>query len=182
MRTGGLVFALVVALAAAWPAHGAERVAGEYEIKAAFLYSVAQYIEWPADAVAEPGDAFVIGVLGDDPFGDALDDIARDRTIQGKRIVVRRFATVEEYTPCHVLFVARSALEDLPALLKRLEGSHVLLAGDTEGLVQRGIVLNFFIEKSKVRFEINVDAATRMALKISSKLLRLAKIVSNEEA
>jgi phage-related holin len=69
----------------------------------------------------------------------------------------------------------------LPALLERIKGSHVLLAGDTEGLAQRGIVINFYIEKSKVRFEINVDTATRMGLKISSKLLRLAKIVSDQD-
>jgi len=180
LRAGGVALVVLAASAWVWPAQAAERVAGEYEIKAAFLYNFAQYIEWPSNGVADAGDTFVIGILGEDPFGDAFDNIARDKTIQGKRIVVRRFATVEDYTPCHILFVAPSAVDNVPALLERIEGSHVLLAGDTEGLAQRGIVINFFIEKSKVRFEINVDAATRMGLKISSKLLRLAKIVSDK--
>jgi hypothetical protein len=177
---GCLAIGLGLGLAAAPSASAAERVAGEYEIKAAFLYNFARYVEWPQDAVPNADGAFVIGILGEDPFGNTLDRIARDKTVEGKRIVVRRFATVQEVTPCHILFVASSAARQLPALLKRVEGWHVLLIGDTQGLAQEGVAINFCIEKSKVRFEINLDAAVRMGLKISSKLLRLAKIVTDK--
>lgn len=181
VRVGGAALIVLAALVCARVAPAAERVAGEYEIKAAFLYNFAQYIEWPTDGVPDSDGAFIIGILGENPFGDAFDVIARNKTIHGKRIVVRRFATVEDYTPCHILFVSASAVDKLPALLERVKGSHVLLAGDSEGLAEQGVVINFFIEKSKVRFEINVDAATRMELKISSKLLRLAKIISDKD-
>jgi hypothetical protein len=180
VRTGCFVLVIVVGIAATLPAQAVERVAGEYEIKAAFLYNFAQYIEWPKDAVPGAEDSFIIGILGQDPFGSALDDIARDKTIQGKRIVLRRFATVEDYTPCHILFIASSAVSEMPAVRRRVQDTHVLLAADTEGLAQRGVVINFFVESSKVRFEINTTAAERAGIKISSKLLRLARIVTDK--
>ena len=157
----------------------AQPAAGEYEVKAAFLYNFARYIEWPEEAVPDAEDTFVIGVLGEDPFGPILDRIAKSKTVDGRKIAVRRFATVEDYTPCHILFVSSSETDRLATVLARLAESHVLVVGDTPGSARQGVIINFVIEQSKVRLEINPGAAERAGLKISSKLLRLATIVGD---
>ncbi|MBN1916810.1 MAG: YfiR family protein [Verrucomicrobia bacterium] len=157
-----------------------ESAAREYEVKAAFLYNFATFVDWPEDAVPDAGDTFIIGVLGKDPFGPELDSIAASRTVRGKRIVVRRFATLDGYTPCHILFVAASEREHLPVVLKRLAGAAVLIVGDTGGFAEAGGMVNLVLEERKVRFEINQAAAERAGLRISSKLLRLARLVQGE--
>ena len=173
---------LTVALAAAIPAvaAGTGAASREYEVKAAFLYSFATFVEWPEDAVPESGGTFIIGVLGTDPFGPLLDKIAASKTVRGKPIAVRRFATIDDYTPCHVLFVARSERERLPAIVERLRGAAVLVVGDGAGFAEAGATVNLVIEKNKVRFEINQAAAERAGLKVSSKLLRLARHVKDK--
>jgi len=175
-----LASAVLAALAVSTLAPAAEPAPTEYEIKAAFIYNFAKYVEWPEDTGPDSGGVFIIGVLGDDPFGVLLDQIARSKTIGDKPIVIRRFEHFEDYTPCHILFVAASEQDRLPAVLEMLADSPVLLIGDTEGFAHRGVAVNFVIERSKVRFEINPEAAARAGLKISSKLLRLATIITED--
>lgn len=156
----------------------------EYEIKAAYLYNFGLYIEWPKNAF--PGDdKFVIGVLGPNPFGGSLDAIAAKKTIQGKKIVVRKFASIKDYQPCHILFISgeadaqadeKTAEERAKAALEKTKGSPVLLVADTMGLAQKGVMMNFVIEENKINIEVNLDAAKRAGLKISSKLLGLSII------
>jgi len=170
-------FALLAVLAGPARTWAAESVAGEYEIKAAFLYNFARFAEWPPTAVPDSPDVFVIGVLGTDPFGDILDEIAATRTVGDKRIVVRRFATLDEYTPCHILFVAASERARMAAVIEKLRDAPVLLVADTAGFAQAGGTVDLVVEENKVRFEVNPVAAERAGVKISSKLLRLARIV-----
>jgi hypothetical protein len=174
-----IAFLLVASTAAPADASGLAR---EYELKAAFLCNFTAFVEWPENAVPDADGAFVIGVLGDDPFGVVLDEIAAVKTAHGMPTIVRRFASLDDYTPCHVLFVAASERQHLHTIIERLGDSPTLLVGDTEGFAQAGGMVNLVIEKKKVRFEINPAAAARAGLKISSKLLRLAKIVSEEAA
>ena len=148
----------------------------EYELKAAFLYNFARYVKWPKDRAARK-HSLVLGVLGRDPFGPHLDVLEKDRTIKGKKIVVRRFRTMTDYVACQILFVSSSEARRLEAALEQVKGSHVLVVSDTPGFAQRGVTINFIVERRKVGFEVNVDAAKREGLKISSKLLRLAEIV-----
>jgi len=175
-----LAAAVLAALSVSSLAPAAEPAPTEYEIKVAFIYNFAKYVEWPEETALDSGGVFIIGVLGDDPFGALLDRIAHNRTIGDKPIVIRRFERFEDYTPCHILFVAASEQERLPAIVEALADSPVLLIGDTEGFARRGVAVNFFIEESKVRFEVNPEAAARAGLKISSKLLRLATIITEE--
>ncbi len=153
---------------------------GEYEIKAAFLYNFARYVEWPDDAVKEPRDAFVVSILGEDPFGGVLDRIAERKTVQDKRIVVRRLKSMADYTPCHLLFIASSEEARLAEVADRLKAAPVLTVGDGAGWARRGTVMSFTMEERKVRFEANLEAAKRTGLKISSQLLRLARIVKDD--
>lgn len=163
----------------------AEEIDREYELKAAYLYNFGRYVEWPKNAIPGNDDTFVIGVIGRDPFGRILDGIAEAKTIQDKKIVIRRFASAKDYQPCHILFVAAGAddgadektVEDrMNAVTTKTKGTPVLLVGDTTGLAQKGALINFFIDDNKIKLEINPSAATRAGVKISSKLLGLSVV------
>ncbi|MGO9111783.1 MAG: YfiR family protein [Thermoguttaceae bacterium] len=150
----------------------------EYTIKGAFLYNFGRYVQWPGTAFADDHAPFVIGVLGTDPFGAVLDEIANSVKVDGRTVVAKRFATLAEYSPCHILFIAAAADAKVKTeVLAKLQNKGVLLVGEEAGLVQQGAVVNFYIENNKVRFEINVETAKQQQLKVSSKLLSLAKIV-----
>jgi len=154
----------------------------EYAIKAAFLYHFGNYVQWPPEDCPTDKDRFVIGVIGDDPFGPALDAIAEAKAIQGRKVLVRRFASVQACTHCHIVFVARSATATLTDLPEPPWGTHALVVSDVPGMASRGAVVSFFTLANKVRFEVNPAAAKRAGLKISSKLLRLARIVQDERS
>lgn len=152
----------------------------EYAIKAAFLYHFTRYVQWPS-AAGSADDVFVVGVLGDDPFGEHLAEITKKKTADDRKIAVRRFKELDEYTPCHILFVSASEADQLEATLAKLRGAYALIVGDTGGYARRGVMVNFYLEQNKVRIEVNRGAAEREGLKISSKLLRLARIVQGRE-
>ncbi len=150
----------------------------EYAIKAAYLYQFCRYVEWPSQSFADAAAPLVIGVLGMDPFGAILDEIARTKRIENRPIAIRRFASAANYEFCHILFVASSAgPEQTAAVVKKTRGTPVLLVGEEPGFAEHGGTGNFFQEDNRICFEINVEAAKRNRLKISSKLLSLAKII-----
>jgi hypothetical protein len=159
------------------PAEAQAPAVGEYEVKAAFLYSFAKFIEWPPEAAPENQDVFVISILGEDPFGAALDQLLRDRTVGQRKVVVRRVPGGQEVGPSQIVFISDSESSRLPVLLKRFQGAPVLTVGEAEGFAERGGVVRLRTEKKRVRLEINVAAAERAHLKISSELLKLARIV-----
>lgn len=151
--------------------------APEYQVKAAFLYNFAKFVDWPAAAFASENSPFVIGVLGDDPFGSVLDKTVDNKSVHERKIVVRRYKKVDEAKACHILFISRSEKKQVAKDLERLDKSSTLTVGDMEQFLQQGGMVNFIIEDKKVRLEINPDAAERANLKISSKLLQVAHIV-----
>jgi YfiR/HmsC-like len=147
----------------------------EYPLKAAFLFNFVKFVEWPADAFAGERSPLAICVYGTDPFGDTLDNVVRGETVGERGLIVQRPDALEDLRDCHVLFVSRSERSRLPEVLSRVQGAPVLTVGDTDGFLKAGGVINFVLEENKVRFQINPEAAERSQLKISSKLLRLAK-------
>lgn len=149
----------------------------EYRVKAAFLFNFAKFVEWPRDAFADPGSPIVISVLGNDPFGDVLAETVRDKTINGRKIIVLRTDEVEQVKTGHIVFISRSEEGNLGTILARLERSHALTVSEVDRFVHRGGSINLVTEKDKVRFEINVAPAERAGLRISSKLLNLATFV-----
>jgi hypothetical protein len=148
----------------------------EYEIKAAMLYNFAKFVEWPPAARTDAQAPIVVGVLGQDPFGAVLDDTMRDKSVYGRSILVRRFRTLADLDPCHVLFISRSERKRVPEILRSLQKSSVLTVSDAERFAGLGGIIGFTLRGNRIRFEINNDAARRAGLKISSKLLRLAKV------
>ena len=158
-----------------------ESINREYPLKALFLYNFGGYIDWPTDAFANKQSPFVIGVLGTAPIEATLKELAASKTIAGRRIVVEHFDTVSDIRPCHILFITRKISQQQQRMaLATLKNQHVLIVGESEGFADQGGTVNFFIEANKVRFEINPDAAKEQELKISSKLLSLAKIVQGK--
>jgi hypothetical protein len=151
--------------------------ATEYEIKAAFLYNFAKFVQWPPAAFADPGGPLVIGVLGDDPFGSDLDRIIEGKTANDRPLVIKRSKRLEDLRACHILFVSASESGHLAAMLNSLRTASVLTVGETDQFIPLGGVINFIDRENKVHFVINVEAAQRAGLKISSKLLKVADLV-----
>jgi hypothetical protein len=178
-RARALLLGLVLVLAAApgLPALAEQQSVGEYKVKAAFLYNFTKFVEWPDQAFPDAAAPFVIAVLGDDPFGDAL-DILKGKTAQGRPIVVRRIASLAEVTRVNILFVASSEKSRLGSVLPAAEAMHALTVGDAQGFRSQGGMIQLVRDGDKVGFEVNLDASRRAELKISSKLLTLAKAVS----
>lgn len=148
----------------------------EYQVKAAFLYNFAKFVEWPSRSPQTDEGPMVIGVLGTDTFGEALDSL-RDKSVMGRRVVVRKLIHIEEAKGCHVLFISSSERGRLAAILRAVRDQPVLTVADMEGFCHGGGIINMVSQRNKIGFEINAAAAQRAGLKISSHLLRLAKTV-----
>ncbi len=151
----------------------------EYELKAAFLFNFVQFIDWPDSAFADKDSPFSIGVLGDDPFGDALDNIIAGQTAHNRKLIARRSKNLDDLKSCQMLFICASERERIGDVLKNLNNNAVVTVADSDGFIQSGGIINFFLQSNKIRFEINLDAASRRGIKISSQLLRLAKVTGS---
>ncbi|MFN3650894.1 MAG: YfiR family protein [Armatimonadota bacterium] len=147
----------------------------EYSIKAAYLYNFARYVDWPQQALPENGN-LVVGVIGKDPFGPALNTLS-GKNVKGRNVVVRRFDTPREASRCHVLFIPESERSRLPQILEAVKDESVLTVSDISGFARSGGMINFKSEDNRIRFEINPGAAERAKLSLSSQLLKLAKVV-----
>lgn len=154
----------------------------EYEVKAVFIYNFARYIQWPPSAVPDARRAFVVGLIGKDPFGPTLDHVMRGQSIADRAVVVRRFGSVEDIVNCDILFVASSERKNLRGILDALDRAPVLTVGDMDQFAERGGMINLTTEANRIRFEVNLEAVSRARLKAGSKLLRLAKIVDDRQA
>ena len=146
----------------------------EYQIKAAFLYNFAKFVEWPTQAFAGPRSPVVIGVLGKNVFGDDLEQTIRDKTVNNHPFQFKQFHSVDEVTNCQILFISTSEKERLPKILSGLRGASVLTVSEMDHFTDTGGMINFVIEDNRVHFQINDAAAKKAGLKISSKLLSLA--------
>lgn len=151
----------------------------EYQIKAVFLFNFAQFVEWPARAFTEAQAPLVIGVLGQDPFGSYLEEIVRGEKINGHPLVVQRYREAAEAKSCHILFINLTKPNDLKQTLASLKSQSTLMVGDAPNFIQQGGMIRFFTENSKTRIQVNLEPVKNAELAISSKLLRLADIVSS---
>jgi hypothetical protein len=165
--------ALGILLSAGAHAHAAD----EYQVKAAFLYNFAKFVEWPPQAFKSPTDPIVIGVLGKNPFGDALAEAVSGKALGGRAFQVREIATAQQAAACQIVFVSSSERKRLGPLFTLLGNAAVLTVGETDNFAEEGGIINFKIDGGSVRFQINMEAARKQQLHISAKLLSLAEIV-----
>ncbi len=146
----------------------------EYQLKAAFLFNFAKFVDWPPEAFAQGDSPLVIGVLGENPFGEDLKDAVQNKSIGSHPLTVRTANSLAEARKCHILFISTSENRRLRQVLEGVRDANVLTVGETEQFLDSGGIINFTIQGQKIRFEINAAAAKRAGLKVSSKLLSLA--------
>ncbi len=154
----------------------------EYQIKAAFLFNFVQFVEWPANTFTNNEAPFSIGILGEDPFGKALDETIQGETIQKRKLIIHRAQKWEDLQNCQIIFISRSEKGKVAEILSKLNARSVLTVSEFQGFANRGGVINFYLEGNKVRFEINAAIAQRQGLKLSSQLLSVGKIVETDSA
>lgn len=172
---------LGVALLVAAPACAEETPALELQVKAAFLVKFGMFVEWPAaTSDVNAGAPFLIGVLGKDPFGAFFDDALKTEFIRERPMQLRRGDDVTTMEACQIVFIAAAGPSQQAEHLAHFSGKPVLTVGDSPDFARRGGMIGFIKEDGKVRFEINTGAAERAGLKISSKLLKVGRIVTSE--
>ena len=149
----------------------------EYQVEAVFLLHFTQFVEWPQQGFTDAHTPFVIGVLGRDPFGSALDEAVRGETVNGRPLVIKRFAAAADVGPCQILFIDRSAVGDADRVIASLSHSGTLTVSDVDVPAPADVIIRFLNEDRRIRLRINVDYARNAGLTISSKLLRPAQVV-----
>jgi hypothetical protein len=180
-RTLGLILIAAYSLICARTVAKAQsQPLSESQIKAGFLFNFTKFVEWPPEAFADPGVPIVLGIVGDNTVTDLLIETATGKTVNGRAVTVRRFKEGQDPRTCHILFVSSSEEKHVPQILERLKGSPILTVSETSGFAQSGGMINFFVEGNKVRLEINLDATARARLKISAKVIAVARLVTGE--
>jgi hypothetical protein len=163
-------------LCAPFGALAEERTSDEYQVKAAYLLNFAKFVEWPPGVFSSPDAPITLCVLGKSPFGSMLDAI-QGKIVNGRKVLVNLSMDVQNVKVCHLLFISASEEASLPFILKELKNTKILVTGDMQHFAQRGGVIGFVIRDMKIGFEINMDAARRSGITISSRLLSLARVV-----
>jgi hypothetical protein len=152
----------------------------EYNLKAVVLFNFTKFVDWPADAFPDERSPLQLCILGQGLIAPALDDVVVNETWNGRPIAVRRLARGADPRACHILFFERSERERQAEILAGLRGTSVLSVGETDRFLADGGLIRFFLEAGRVRFEVNLPAVEKTPIKISSKLLRLARLMPEE--
>ena len=150
--------------------------ASEYQVKAVLIFNFAQFVIWPATA-PDSQASVVVCIVGDDPFGNVIDETLRGERVGGRSFEVRRFRDVANIPPCEVLFISRSDAQRVGGIITDLRNRPTLTVSDAADFAKLGGMIQFVTERNRVRLKINLQAAQDAKLTISSKLLRVAEIV-----
>jgi len=169
--------ALLLAILVPAPFAAGARLTHEYDLKAAFLFHFAQFVQWPPEALPEKNTPLTIGILGEDPFGKSLDEIVANETVGGHKLLVRRFQRVSQADSCHILFISSSERGRMDQVLSRVNRRSILTVGETKDFAQRFGIIGFVVAEKRLRLAVNLAAANAAKLTISSKLLRQSEIV-----
>jgi len=152
-------------------------VSNEFQVKAAFLLNFLKFVEWPEPVLANANAPMIIGILGDDPFGNALPETLHDESVHGHPLVLRRSHNLDDLRDCQLLFVARSESGHEAKILAHLRDAPILTVSDSDDFCVDGGVIQLYLENKKVHFMINQGVAQHLGLKVSSQLLSLAKVL-----
>jgi hypothetical protein len=182
-RTAGLVAACLAGLLVCGIASAQSEPSepSEYQVKAAFLFNFTKFVEWPEGSFEDPQAPIVVGIIGDDPFGDDLERIIAGQKVQGRGLVIRRERWGDDLRRCQVLFVSASEHEHSSRILGSVQSAGVLTVSDMEGFAEAGGVIEFVTQENRVRFIVNLDSATQSKLHLSAKLLALARVIGHSQ-
>ena len=151
----------------------------EYTIKAAFLERFTRFIEWPEEsAISDTTESFVLGIIGENPFGSILEQLYATQKIKNKAVEIHSISNLDEISGCHLLFISKSKEKELSKILSLTKDKPILTISDANGFAENGVLINLYLAENKVRFEINETAVKTSGLKISYLLLNAAKIVN----
>ena len=146
----------------------------EYQVKALFLCNFLKYVDWPGGATGP----IVIGVLGQDNFNDSLKNAVEGKNIHGRAIVIKHLSADDDLSGCAILFVSSSDNSQLSEILGKTSSLPILTVGESDSFLQNGGIINFLLKEGKIRLAINLKAAHKVNLQISSKLLSVADLVN----
>jgi len=178
LLSGEAIFRLFCLLALLSPGAIASQAAvPETDVKAAFIYNCAKFVEWPKEAFASDNAPIQIAVIGDDEFAAKLKSLLSDKKAQGRSFEVKKISNPQDAKNFQIVFISSSETRRLPQILDAARKSSVLTIGETEQFLDLGGMINLFFEETQLRFEVNQEAAEKGKLVISSKFLRLAKRV-----
>ncbi len=152
----------------------------EYQVKAAFLFNFTQFVEWPASAFGEAASPFVIGILGENPFGNYLREITAGESVNGHPLTIQQYKTVDEIKLCHILFISPAEIKNIEEVTTALKGRNILTVSDAANFIEAGGMIRLATSNNKIRVQVNPAKAKEADLKISSKLLGVADIVSSK--
>ena len=172
----GRLLPVLLALAAGWPGLGraSPEVGSEYQTKAAQIYSFTKFIDWPAKKFPSSESPFIIGVYGSDDITDFLRESFQTRRIKDRPVEIRHLTNKAELPGCHLVFVSRSESGRLGTVLYEMRHENILSVGESDNFLKNGGVINFLNVDGATRFQINLGAASRESLKVSSKLLPIS--------
>ena len=154
----------------------------EYKIKAGFTCKFVKFVHWPPDVLPKKNTPFIIGILGNDPFGSVIDEAVRELTIRRRKFIIRRYSNLSDLDFCHILFISRSEKDRLDKIFSRLDTMQTLTVSEMDGFCHNGGMINFIVIKNKIRFEINIDAARSAGLEISTQLLLIARVIGSSQS
>jgi hypothetical protein len=150
----------------------------EYQVKAAFLYKFGAYVEWPTQAFTQADSPLFIGVMGANAVADELIHVSAGRTINGRAVMVKKLHRGDPIAGLHILFIARSDMDKLPETLAGAKGQAMLVVTETDPPPAPGSVINFVVADDKVRFDIALPSTDPSNIKLSARLLTVARKVT----
>jgi YfiR/HmsC-like len=153
---------------------------GEYQVKAAYLYNFGRFVEWPAKLTTANTGSFTICILGEDPFGPALDRTLAGETIGNQKVAARRISSPQESVDCQILFISSSEAKRVDKIIEALGNSAVLTVSDIPQFSQHRGMIQLLMEGNRIRFEVNLAATQRAGLTLSSELLKVATAVRKD--
>ena len=173
-RKVAIRIALPLLLGTALRAHAEVSPFDQYQVKAVFLYNFAKFVEWPPEAFKDSNDRISICVLGKNPFGSFLTDAVEGKTVGTRRFAVSILSNAADARSCHILFVSALQLKPARTVLEEAKNPYLLTVGESSEFLAGGGVINLKVQDSRVRIEINREAASSAKFRISSRLLSLA--------
>jgi hypothetical protein len=171
---------LLAFLPGADSALGQEPSPSKYQVEAVFLFNFAKFVEWPVAAFPAANAPIIIGVMGTDPFGDSLPHIIEGKMVNGRPFLIKHLAADSPVGNCHILFVSHSEASRMSAILGQAGALPVLTVGEDDSFARNGGIINFVLKNDKVRLEIDLAAARKAGVAISSKLLAVADVVKGK--